>query len=203
MAFKMKQSPVKGRLGDFFRGVVKKSKEGRQKRVDKQLESKKGTEYEGMTSMEAARAEKKSRKPGESKFQADSRKMGEKKRADNKKRKAENKADAEFYGSTKDNAKPRETKATSKPGEFSTKQTLEKKLVVNNKINTAKVSDKAKNQAKINAKNKGGGYSNATSVNALVVQRDRFRADPKNKGKKYPGQAEINKRLKKDPKKFD
>ena len=66
-----------------------------------------------------------------------------------------------------------------------------------------KLSAKEKNQAKINAKNKGGGYSNATSVNALVVQRDRFRADPKNKGKKYPGQAEINKRLKKDPKKFD
>jgi len=206
-------SPMKaeGEKGNFLQRLGKEifGKDARQKRVDKQAKRREGTEYEfnpdgtRMTSMEAARAEKKSRKPGESKFQADSRKMGEKKRADNKKRKAENKADAEFYGSTKDNAKPRETKATSKPGEFSTKQTLEKKLVVNNKINTAKVSDKAKNQAKINAKNKGGGYSNATSVNALVVQRDRFRADPKNKGKKYPGQAEINKRLKKDPKKFD
>ena len=47
------------------------------------------------------------------------------------------------------------------------------------------------------------GYENATSVNAMVTQRTKFRADAKNKGKKYPGQAEINKRLKKDPKKFD
>ena len=110
MAFKMKQSPAKGKLGDFFKGVGKKITEGRQKRVDKQLESKKGTEYEGMTSMEAARAEKKSRKPGESKFQADSRRMGEKKRAD-KKREAENKADAEYYvGDAEDEVAEKTTK---------------------------------------------------------------------------------------------
>jgi len=88
--FKMKRTPVKGRLGDFFSSLGKEvfGKDARQKRVDKQLESKKGTKYEGMTSMEAARAEKKSRKPGESKFQADSRRMGEKKKADKKANKA-------------------------------------------------------------------------------------------------------------------
>ena len=106
MAFKMKQSPAKGKLGDFFKGVGKKITEGRQKRVDKQLESKKGTEYEGMTSMEAARAEKKSRKSGESKFQADSRRMGEKKRADKK----ANKAASSIKGE-KDNAKPKPKQA--------------------------------------------------------------------------------------------
>ena len=112
MAFKMKQSPAKGKLGDFFKGVGKKITEGRQKRVDKQLESKKGTEYEGMTSMEAARAEKKSRKSGESKFQADSRKMGEKKRADKK----ANKAASSIKGE-KDNAKPKQanTEIKTKP----------------------------------------------------------------------------------------
>ena len=112
MAFKMKQSPAKGKLGDFFKGVGKKITEGRQKRVDKQLESKKGTEYEGMTSMEAARAEKKSRKSGESKFQADSRRMGEKKRADKK----ANKAASSIKGE-KDNAKPKQanTEIKTKP----------------------------------------------------------------------------------------
>ena len=77
--FKMKRTPVKGRLGDFFSSLGKEvfGKDARQKRVDKQLESKKGTRYEGMTSMEAARAEKKSRKAGESKFQADVRRRKE------------------------------------------------------------------------------------------------------------------------------
>ena len=56
---------------------------------------------------------------------------------------------------------------------------------------------------KVKAKNKSGSYSSAKSVNALVKQRDKFNTNPKNKGKKYPGQAEINKRLKKNPKKFD
>lgn len=123
--------------------------------------------------------------------------------------KKNNKANAVFNNAKTEQSLKKTNKAKvnkakpSKVGQFSTKKKLEGELVVNNKINTTKVSPKAKNQAKINAKNKGGGYSNAKSVNAMVVQRTKFNADPKNKGKKYPGQAEINKRLKKNPKKFD
>jgi len=86
---------------------------------------------------------------------------------------------------------------------------------VNEKIQTGakNLSDKLKskkkivvkkeltNQQKINAKNPGGGYSNATSVNALVKVRNRWRKE--NPGKKFPGQSEINKRLKANPNKFD
>ena len=129
MAFKMKGSPMQrnygigspmkaeGEKGNFLQRLGKEifGKDARQKRVDKQLESKKGTEYEGMTSMEAARAEKKSRKSGESKFQADSRRMGEKKRADKK----ANKAASSIKGE-KDNAKPKPKQANT---EIKTKPT--------------------------------------------------------------------------------
>ena len=39
-------------------------------------------------------------------------------------------------------------------------------------------------------------YSKAKSVNALVTQRTKWRANEANKGVKFPGQGEINKRLK-------
>ena len=73
------------------------------------------------------------------------------------------------------------------------------KLKSTTKIITKK--EKLTNQQKLNAKNKGKGYSNATSVNALVKVRNRWRSE--NPGKKFPGQSEINKRLKANPGKFD
>lgn len=91
----------------------------------------------------------------------------------------------------------------------STAKKLNKKNTVFNNAKT-ETNLKKNKELKINkelmskkVKKEKTGYENATSVNAMVTQRTKFRADPKNKGKKYPGQAEINKRLKKDPKKFD
>ena len=101
MAFKMKGSPMQrnygigspmkaeGEKGNFLQRLGKEifGKDARQKRVDKQAKRREGTEYEfnpdgtRMTSMEAMRAEKKSRKPGESKWQADSRRKQEARRA--------------------------------------------------------------------------------------------------------------------------
>ena len=75
--FKMKRSPAKN-LGDFFGSIFSgKAVKGRQ---DAQRKRNTG-EYEGMTDFEKRRAEKKSRKPGESKFQADVRRKREAKRA--------------------------------------------------------------------------------------------------------------------------
>tara|TARA_R110000751_G_scaffold3060_1_gene15742 strand:+ start:317 stop:793 length:477 start_codon:yes stop_codon:yes gene_type:complete len=45
------------------------------------------------------------------------------------------------------------------------------------------------------------GYTKMKSVNALVSDRKKWQT--KNPNKKYPGQAEINKRLKKNPNKWD
>ena len=81
MAFKMKRSPAKN-LGDFFGSIFSgKAVKGRQ---DAQRKRNTG-EYEGMTDFEKRRAEKKSRKPGESKFQADVRRKKEAKRTKAKK----------------------------------------------------------------------------------------------------------------------
>ena len=80
MAFKMKRTPIKGRLDNFFSSLGKKATSDRQ---TKQKASNTG-EYAGMTNFEKRRAEKKSRKPGESKFKADSRRMQEKRRAEKK-----------------------------------------------------------------------------------------------------------------------
>ena len=84
--FKMKYSPTKGRLGDFFSSLGKQLKAGQKER--------------GIFS-EKGKAEKKSWKAGESKFQADVRRRQETNRA----RRASNKADAEYYGSAEDKAK--------------------------------------------------------------------------------------------------
>jgi len=79
--FKMKQSPVKGKLGDFFSGLGRKGTEERQ---TKQREENEG----GLTNFEKRRAEKKSRKTGESKFKADIRR-GKERRAKEKVAKAD------------------------------------------------------------------------------------------------------------------
>ena len=44
-------------------------------------------------------------------------------------------------------------------------------------------------------------YTKSKSVNQLVSQRTKWREE--NPGKKFPGQSEINKRLKKNPNKWD
>ena len=76
--FKMKSSPAKN-LGNFFGSIFSSGAvKGRQ---DAQRESNTG-EYKGMTDFEKRRAEKKSRKAGESKFQADVRRKREGKRAE-------------------------------------------------------------------------------------------------------------------------
>ena len=84
--FKMKSSPTKGKLGDFFSSLGNQLKAGQKER--------------GIFS-EKGKAEKKSRKAGESKFQADVRRRQE----TNKAKRASNKADAEYYGSAEDKAK--------------------------------------------------------------------------------------------------
>ena len=55
------------------------------------------------------------------------------------------------------------------------------------------------------SKGDGGGidYTKIKSGNDLVKSRTTWRTDKKNKGVKFPGQSEINKRLKKNPKKWD
>ena len=86
MAFKMKRTPIKGKLDNFFSGLGKQLKAGQK---DRGIFSEKG------------KAEKADRKAGESKFQADVRR----KKETNKAKKAENKADAAYYGSAEDKAK--------------------------------------------------------------------------------------------------
>ena len=74
MAFKMKRTPIKG-LADFFSSLGKEATSARQTKQKASNTS----EYAGMTNFEKRRAEKKSRKPGESKFQADVRRRKAKK----------------------------------------------------------------------------------------------------------------------------
>jgi len=62
MAFKMKRTPIKGKLDNFFSSLGKQLKAGQK---DRGIFSEKG------------KAEKADRKPGESKFQADVRRRGE------------------------------------------------------------------------------------------------------------------------------
>jgi len=97
--FKMKQSPVKGKLSNFFSSLGSQLKAGQK---DRGIFSEKG------------KAEKKSRKAGESKYQADIRRRGEA----NKSAKAKKKL---------------------KPGEFTTKQKLEGNLVPNQELMNTKV----------------------------------------------------------------
>jgi len=157
--FKMKSSPTKGKLGNFFKSVGANLKRNK-KDIGADLKEK----YN--------RTKESTPKAGESKYQASVRT-----------RKATRKATRK-----------------SKPGEFTTKQKLENKLVPNQELMKKEVPKASNPKPKPPKKT---GYENATSVNAMVVQRTKFNANPKNKGKKYPGQAEINKRLKKNPKKFD
>jgi hypothetical protein len=82
MAFKMKRSPVKGKLSNFFKGIF--SKEGSSKRIEKQVRK-----NQGQTNLEKRRAEKKTRKPGESKFQADVRRRQEANKAKRKQKRIE------------------------------------------------------------------------------------------------------------------
>ena len=81
MAFKMKRSPVKGKLSNFFSSLGRK---GIEKRQEKQVR-----ENQGMTNLEKRRAEKKTRKPGESKFQADVRRRQEANKAKRKQKRIE------------------------------------------------------------------------------------------------------------------
>jgi len=81
----MKSSPAKG-LSNFFSTLGRKGTEERQKKQTQ--------ENQGMTNFEKRRAEKKSRKAGESKYQADIRRKQEKRKAE----KADVASDAEFFG---------------------------------------------------------------------------------------------------------
>jgi len=64
--FKMKRSPVKNQLGEFFKGIF--GKEGIEKRIEKQVETNPG----GKTDFELRMEERaKMRKSGKSKFQRD------------------------------------------------------------------------------------------------------------------------------------
>ena len=74
------------------------------------------------------------------------------------------------------------------------KNNTDKKLSKNNTNTNTNTNSNTKTK-------KGFDYSNATSVNALVKVRNRWRKE--NPGKKFPGQSEINKRLKANPNKFD
>ena len=111
MAFKMKRTPIKGKLDNFFSSLGKQLKAGQK---DRGIFSEKG------------KAEKKSRKPGESKYQADVRRR----REANKSAKAKKKL---------------------KPGEFTTKQKLEGNLVPNQELMNTKVK-KAKPKVKTEVK---------------------------------------------------
>ena len=71
--FKMKRTPVKGVLGDFFSNIFSKEKiEGRQ---EKQREKYKGTEYEGMTHFEKMQAKRKEARIPEWKRKHDAKKV--------------------------------------------------------------------------------------------------------------------------------
>jgi len=69
MAFKMKRTPIKGKLDNFFSSLGKQLKAGQK---DRGIFSEKG------------KAEKADRKPGESKFKADVRRSQEARRAEKK-----------------------------------------------------------------------------------------------------------------------
>jgi len=105
MAFNMKRTPIKGKLGDFFSSLGKKATSDRQ---TKQVQ-----ENQGMTNFEKRRAEKKSRKAGESKFQADNRRRGEERRAE-KKTKTTISADFKKDVNSPTNTKPGELKVNKK-----------------------------------------------------------------------------------------
>ena len=134
MAFNMKRTPIKGKLDDFFSSLGKKATSDRQ---TKQKASNTG-EYAGMTNFEKRRAEKKSRKAGESKFQADNRRRGEERRAE---KKTKTTISADFK---KDVNSPTNTK----PGE----------LKVNKKLMATKVDEpNPKKQEKVETKFSGSG----------------------------------------------
>jgi len=78
----MKSSPTKkGLFSNFFSSLGRK---GTEKRQEKQVR-----ENQGMTNLEKRRAEKKTRKPGESKFQADVRRRQEANKAKRKQKRIE------------------------------------------------------------------------------------------------------------------
>jgi len=70
------------------------------------------------------------------------------------------------------------------------KNNTDKKLSKNNTNTNTNTNSNTKTK-------KGFDYSNATSVNALVKVRNKWERE--NPGIKFPGQSEINKRLKKNP----
>ena len=70
------------------------------------------------------------------------------------------------------------------------KNNTDKKLSKNNTNTNTNTNSNTKTK-------KGFDYSNATSVNALVKVRNKWKRE--NPGIKFPGQSEINKRLKKNP----
>jgi hypothetical protein len=81
--FKQRSSPVKGRLQDFFSSVgskIKKASEDIKEGTKKRQATQRAENEGGLTNFEKRRAEKKTRKAGESKFQADVRRRGEKKK---------------------------------------------------------------------------------------------------------------------------
>ena len=111
--FKMKRSPAKG-LSNFFSTLGRKGTEERQKKQTQ--------ENQGMTNFEKRRAEKKSRKAGESKYQADIRRKQEERKAKNKAKKADKPRTDILTKNIKDTSqkgdeavRPKKTTVTNKP----------------------------------------------------------------------------------------
>ena len=144
--FKMKSSPTKAKLDNFFKGLGKKGTEARQ---EKQVRK-----NQGMTDFEKRRAEKKSRKPGESKYQADIRRRGEKKAAtqEGNRMNAENEVSRDAQTKNikaelkKETKKKNTKKIVVKPnaGDSKSKSTKTKTKVVKTKNNTGPRVNKVK-----------------------------------------------------------
>ena len=107
MAFKMKRTPIKGKLDNFFSSLGEQLRAGQK---DRGIFSEKG------------KAEKKSRKAGESKFQADNRRRGEARKSAKAGEKAKKTINTDFV---KDINSPTNTK----PGELKVNEELMSKEV--------------------------------------------------------------------------
>ena len=138
--FKMKKSPAKD-LSNFFSTLGRKGTEERQKKQTQ--------ENQGMTNFEKRRAEKKSRKAGESKYQADIRRRGEKKAAtqEGKRMNAEDEASRDAK-TAKIKAEIQAAEEKKKKTKKASNKTKTKKKVVKPKSNDGPRVSKVKKKPK-------------------------------------------------------
>lgn len=142
MAFKMKGSPFSRKIEADLK-TLDKNIQAASSRVSAGVEKRKAANVNeaGLTPMEVRRAEKKTRRSGESKYQADVRRAREKRRAEKKTKKTKTTISTDFK---KDVNSPTNTK----PGELKVNKELMRKKIVKSASKPAKAKTKVKAKAK-------------------------------------------------------